>query len=493
MTTATAPAPRKVPTRRLSFEESLADLPRHFAVDGDLIHSHVGACLSALFPDGEDFFVRSVRHYRDQIEDPDLKRDVAGFIGQEAVHGREHRVLNDRLAELGYPTKRIERFTKAALGLRERIAPASSNLAATAALEHFTATLAELLLTNEETRNLFGDPAVRELFVWHALEESEHKAVAFDVYEAVGGGERMRVWTMKALRYAFLFDMVVNVSTSLLGDKATYRPGTLRRSWRRFVRSPLVSPRAVGAAQGLRAPRLPPERSRHQRPHRAVAHRAVRRPRHPQRQAGHERGVSEHLDVLIVGAGLSGIGAAHHIQTECPWARYAVLEARDAIGGTWDLFRYPGIRSDSDMFTLGYPFRPWDGEQVDRRRRLHPPLHHATPPPTRASIATSGSTTASCGRRGPPRRPAGTSPPSGPTPTRRSSSPAGSSSPAPATTATTTATSPTSPAPTATGGPSSTRSTGPRTSTSPTSGWWWSAAAPPRSPWCRRWPAPPST
>ena len=67
----------------------------------------------------------------------------------------------------------------------------------------------------------------------------------------------------------------------------------------------------------------------------------------------------EHLDVLIVGAGLSGIGAAHHVQHECPWADYAVFEARDGMGGTWDLFRYPGIRSDSDMFTFSYPFRPW--------------------------------------------------------------------------------------------------------------------------------------
>ena len=71
----------------------------------------------------------------------------------------------------------------------------------------------------------------------------------------------------------------------------------------------------------------------------------------------------EHLDVLIVGAGLSGVGAAHYVQTECPWATYAIFEARDAIGGTWDLFRYPGIRSDSDMFTLGYSFRPWRGEK----------------------------------------------------------------------------------------------------------------------------------
>jgi monooxygenase len=71
----------------------------------------------------------------------------------------------------------------------------------------------------------------------------------------------------------------------------------------------------------------------------------------------------EHLDVLIIGAGLSGVGAAHYLQTDCPWASWAIFEARDAIGGTWDLFRYPGIRSDSDMFTLGYTFRPWVGEK----------------------------------------------------------------------------------------------------------------------------------
>ncbi|TQM38051.1 flavin-containing monooxygenase [Pseudonocardia cypriaca] len=67
----------------------------------------------------------------------------------------------------------------------------------------------------------------------------------------------------------------------------------------------------------------------------------------------------EHLDVLVVGAGISGIDAAYRLQTEHPQRTYAILEARDAIGGTWDLFRFPGIRSDSDMFTLGFPFRPW--------------------------------------------------------------------------------------------------------------------------------------
>ena len=69
--------------------------------------------------------------------------------------------------------------------------------------------------------------------------------------------------------------------------------------------------------------------------------------------------MTEHFDVLVVGAGLSGIGAGYHLQATCPNRTYAILESRDAIGGTWDLFRYPGVRSDSDMYTLGYAFRPW--------------------------------------------------------------------------------------------------------------------------------------
>jgi monooxygenase len=78
---------------------------------------------------------------------------------------------------------------------------------------------------------------------------------------------------------------------------------------------------------------------------------------------GQTEAMAEHFDVLIIGAGLSGIGAAWRLQQMRPGTRYAVLEARDAIGGTWDLFRYPGVRSDSDMFTLSYPFRPWRGAE----------------------------------------------------------------------------------------------------------------------------------
>jgi predicted metal-dependent hydrolase len=239
MTQASEPT-RAIPTRRISFDETLQHLPKHFAGDGDLIMSHVLAALSGVFPDGEDFFVRSVRRFRDQITDPELKRQVAGFIGQEAIHGREHRDLNDRLAELGYPTKRLERFTRWGLGQRERLLSDHNNLAATAALEHFTATLAEILLRDPEARRVVGDEHVTDLLLWHALEESEHKAVAFDVYKAVGGTERTRTMVMNIITIGFVGGMSLQAIISALSDRDTYRGTTLLRSIRRLRRSPFL-------------------------------------------------------------------------------------------------------------------------------------------------------------------------------------------------------------------------------------------------------------
>jgi predicted metal-dependent hydrolase len=232
---------RKVPTRRVSFDDALADLPKHFAGDGDVIASHLMASLSSVFPDGEDFFVRSVRSFRDKLDDPALRKQVAGFIGQEAMHGREHRALNGRLDELGYPARRVERFTRWGLEARERFLPAISNLAATAALEHFTATFAEVLLSSDEAREQVGESIVRDILLWHALEESEHKAVAFDVYKAVGGSERLRVVTMNLLTVGFLGGMAVQTLVSLLGDRDFYRWGPLKTSWRRLTSSPFLS------------------------------------------------------------------------------------------------------------------------------------------------------------------------------------------------------------------------------------------------------------
>src|SRR4051812_25287406 len=170
----------------MEFDTWLDDLPKHFAADRDIVTSHVLAVLSSVFPDGEDYFVRSVAAVRDQISDPRLARDVDGFIGQENMHGREHRALNERLGRLGYPTSAIGAYVRWLFTSRERIRNVRVHLAFTAALEHYTATLAETLLSDPDARAVIGHPAVRSLLLWHALEEAEHKAVAFDVYRAVG-------------------------------------------------------------------------------------------------------------------------------------------------------------------------------------------------------------------------------------------------------------------------------------------------------------------
>jgi predicted metal-dependent hydrolase len=229
-----------VRTRRIAFEYEPADLPKHY-VGGDLVMSHVVSVLSSLFPEGEDFFVRSVRSYRDQITDPELKQQVAGFIGQEAIHGREHRSLNERLAELGYPTRRIDRVTRFSLGVGERVLPKDVQLAITAALEHYTATLAEVLLSDERARDMMTSDEVRHLLLWHALEESEHKAVAFDVFQHVSGSQRVRSWVMHATTAGFLFAVVGETAISLVRDRDTWRRGRLRASLRRLPQSPWLT------------------------------------------------------------------------------------------------------------------------------------------------------------------------------------------------------------------------------------------------------------
>jgi hypothetical protein len=228
-----------VTTRRIALSYPEDTLPRHY-VGGDLVMSHVVTNLSAMFPEGEDFFVRSVRNYRNRIEDPELKRQVAGFIGQEAMHGREHRSFNARLNEMGYPTRELDRVLKWVLQFGEKVLPKSVQLAITAALEHYTATLAEVLLTDPEARAMIDTEEVRSLFLWHALEESEHKSVAFDVYQQVCGNWRRRVIVMQAVTVGFLLAIVASTVRSLAVDRATYHPVRLVRSLVALRRSPFL-------------------------------------------------------------------------------------------------------------------------------------------------------------------------------------------------------------------------------------------------------------
>lgn len=231
---------RVIKTRRIKFRYPAGSLERHY-VKGDLVMSHLVAALSAVFPEGEEFFIRSVRHYSDQITEPVLKKQVAGFIGQEMTHGIEHRELNDRLQQMGYPTARLDRRVRVLTNLQTRRFPPRYCLAATAALEHYTAALAETLLTDERAQDLLGDGEVRSMLLWHALEESEHRSVAFDVYRAVGGTERMRVWAMRVTTVLFLTATTINTLVSLAGDRAAYNPIRLFRSFAALRRSPFLT------------------------------------------------------------------------------------------------------------------------------------------------------------------------------------------------------------------------------------------------------------
>lgn len=240
------PGSEAVPTRRMSFEEWFDEVPKYFAADGDIMMSHILAVLSSVFPDGEDFFVRSVGAVKDRVAEPALLDDVDGFIGQESMHGLEHRAFNDRLAELGYPTAAIGRYVQRLTAFRERVQTRKANLGFTAALEHYTATLAETLLGDPAAREQIGHPAARYLLLWHALEESEHKAVAFDVFRAVGGTELTRIATMWLTHATFVLETGIWTLISLAGDSYARRhPAEVARSAWKLRNSPFGSSRAV--------------------------------------------------------------------------------------------------------------------------------------------------------------------------------------------------------------------------------------------------------
>lgn len=259
---------RVIPVRRVDFEETFRRLDRDFA-RGDVIMSHLLAALSGLFPDGEEMFVDSVRAYHDQITDPDLLRQVNAFIGQEVRHGREHRRLNDRLAELGYRSKLVERTlqTGSAItpgmrrllwlisrvgplkGLPERMAErrAAGNpdpmfrLAMTAALEHYTATMARTFLTSPELKELIVDEEFFRFWAWHAIEESEHKAVAYDVYKAVGGDEETRLRAIRLSGLALVMIAGYHTTAGVLRDRRSWRTLGLAPSLWRLGKNPFLS------------------------------------------------------------------------------------------------------------------------------------------------------------------------------------------------------------------------------------------------------------
>lgn len=195
----TLPAQTYPRARRIRFRFDRASSDKYF-VENDMVYSHFVAGMSGGFPAGEESFIRSVRRVADRVADPVLKKRVTGFVGQEAMHGQEHRKLNEKLVELGYPIAWLdsEQAKQRMLWIEERVPP-EVHLAMTAAAEHYTAVLAQRVLASDEIQAIPGDPEVWNLLNWHALEELEHKSVAFDVFRAVGGTERTRIGVMLAM------------------------------------------------------------------------------------------------------------------------------------------------------------------------------------------------------------------------------------------------------------------------------------------------------
>ena len=177
--------PMLVPTRRsIRFNVDPKRISDWHTPGGPVLTAFLNT-FSTILPVGERFFIDSVRAYRDQITDPELKKAVTAFIGQEAMHGREHEEYNDALFAVSSVAPKFERLVEGVLKTFTKYS-APVSLSGTIALEHFTGLLADSVLS--DPRVVEGaDPAYAALWRWHALEETEHKAVAFDVWTAVMG------------------------------------------------------------------------------------------------------------------------------------------------------------------------------------------------------------------------------------------------------------------------------------------------------------------
>ncbi|MBE9401384.1 metal-dependent hydrolase [Acinetobacter albensis] len=195
------------PVRRMDFE--FGEVPRYWAAN-DAGLTHFMTTLSALFPEGEQFFVDSTRAVRKhpKLSDPDLQREISAFIGQEAMHSKEHLAFNSSAQSYGYDIRTMEQQTGKVIRTGTKVLTTllkpfgvtkeMIDLTGTCALEHFTAVIAAELLQNKDVQAMFNDSTMHQLWMWHAVEENEHKAVVFDVYTAIYG-HGLKAYTMRAI------------------------------------------------------------------------------------------------------------------------------------------------------------------------------------------------------------------------------------------------------------------------------------------------------
>ena len=224
----------------------------HFQVDGAVPrHWHGGRRsitlffnnLSVFFPAGERFFIASVRAHARCVEGDTLKQQVQAFCAQEGVHLREHSRYNRMLEQQGYPIAALERAVETLLKRAAGRARPRWQLAVTCALEHFTALMGHNLLS--DARLLDGaDAEMAALWRWHAMEETEHKAVAFDVYRQAGGGYLERALAMTLVTLVFWSRVIVQQLVLMRAERCLFSP----REWGSLLKFLFLEP---GGMRGL--------------------------------------------------------------------------------------------------------------------------------------------------------------------------------------------------------------------------------------------------
>lgn len=197
------------PVRRMDYQ--FGSMPRYWC-NNEPSFTHFFTGLSTLFPEGEAYFVRSVRALRQRIHNnPQLDKDIGAFIGQEAMHSKEHHAFHLSAKQYGLDPESLEDAAGIVLKTIEKLFPAKWNLLVTVGLEHYTAVLVATMMNT--TNELMTDETIRNLWLWHSVEETEHKAVAFDLYEHLYG-RGLSAYLPRVAIYTFSLLMITMLSTT---------------------------------------------------------------------------------------------------------------------------------------------------------------------------------------------------------------------------------------------------------------------------------------
>jgi hypothetical protein len=239
----------RIPVRRPDFAFAV-DIPRHWLA-GNPVATHFFNGLNLVFPDGERFFIAAVRARLPRIQDPELRRQVQGFFGQEGWHAHEHERYFETLEAQGYRIRGFLRWFERFTRFTTRWLPAPLRLAITAGAEHYTATFGALALDEDLVDR--AHPTMKSLIIWHATEEIEHKAVAFDVLRATHPSHALRVLGFLVATVELFGWSIAGAHMLLSQDLAA---GRLTRQELRAARRDLRERRRLGSARlrsGIRA------------------------------------------------------------------------------------------------------------------------------------------------------------------------------------------------------------------------------------------------